>query len=268
MWKALSSLLAFNLLILTSMAQLELVLVDSFKCEGSIVESDGLGHLYVVDGSTLKKYNTKGENLKQNSLSQYGEITAIDMSNALKYVVFFGDFQQVLFLDNELAERGTLLRLDQFANLFASQVANSYNNGLWVYDNQASELSRLDERFQVSNTSGNLLQQLRTTPTASKIIEYNNTLFMLDTNYGIRIFNRFAIHQKNFPIGKFIDFSPSKKGIFLLQENNIWYMDYISLQLTKLIDFKEDALSFSVINKKYFVLSNSGMKSYELRFTD
>ena len=45
-------------------------------------------------------------------------------------------------------------------------------------------------------------------------------------------------------------------------------MDYISLELTKLIDFKEDALSFSVINKKYFVLSNSGMKSYELRFTD
>ena len=121
MWKALSSLLAFNLLILTSMAQLELVLVDSFKCEGSIVESDGLGHLYVVDGSTLKKYNTKGENLKQNSLSQYGEITAIDMSNALKYVVFFGDFQQVLFLDNELDQRTSKIDLRLF--LLACELA-------------------------------------------------------------------------------------------------------------------------------------------------
>ena len=70
-----------------------------FPDKSCSVEIDAFGNVYVINAMQISKYNALGILQKSFSVKRYGKIDFVDASNPLKILVYYKDFQQVLFLD-------------------------------------------------------------------------------------------------------------------------------------------------------------------------
>lgn len=122
-------------------AQPQLEFVSNIVMTNSIpVGFSNNGDEYIVDGPTLKLFSNKGE-LQYSNLS-LGNISAVDIFNPLKILVFYENFNTIVILDNRLAE---LQRLDFNAispYRTISKICTAAESSFWYFniENQRAEL--------------------------------------------------------------------------------------------------------------------------------
>src|SRR5688500_1993390 len=68
--------------------------------------TDPLGNIYLVKGAEVVKYNASGIRTARYSNLQLGDVATIDAMNPLKILLHYRDFQQLVFLDNQLSPNG------------------------------------------------------------------------------------------------------------------------------------------------------------------
>src|SRR5687768_7815077 len=68
----------------------------------NLFTNDNLSNLYLINGEEIIKYSPTGKQLLKYSNKRFGNITTIDATNALKILLYYKDFQQLVFLDNQL----------------------------------------------------------------------------------------------------------------------------------------------------------------------
>ncbi len=93
---------------------------------------DPFENYYYTIGSTLYK-KTRNKTYSYNNI-QLGDITTVDLSNPLKIVLFYRDFNVMILLDNRLNELSD--RIDFSLESYAKNVAFisvSSNNNVWLY---------------------------------------------------------------------------------------------------------------------------------------
>lgn len=189
------------------------------------VATDNLGQVYVVKGGELIKFDAEGKEQLRNSVRLLGDITTLDFKNALKPMVFFKDLSQITFLDNQLANRGDVLRLDALGYAQTVATCSSYNNGLWLFDQVSFELTRLDERMQVTNQSGSLLQILGVELYPVQLIEGNNKLYMIDSEAGIFVFDVFGTYYNTLPFKGVLKADVAMNKLYLLKNTGLSVYD-------------------------------------------
>lgn len=148
------------------------------------IEVDHLGYLYVVNDSEIAKFNLNGEKISSFSKSMFGAITQIDVSDPLRILVFYRDFNQILFLNRELSEIGNEIDLFQFSDNETELVCSSQKGGFWLFnstDNQAIHISSKGEKINQSI----LLNSFFDDTLPSKIVEYGMELYLLFPFKGI-----------------------------------------------------------------------------------
>lgn len=116
--------------------------------------TDALGNFYTIEESTLKKYDSTGIQLQEFTYLSLGNISWVDVSNPLKILVYYEDFDQIIFLDKYLSPSSEAIDLTHYNIVSSSVVARSYSNGIWVFDQSAGELIRLDKSMNISHRSG------------------------------------------------------------------------------------------------------------------
>ncbi len=187
--------------------------------------TDNLGQVYAVKGGELIKFDAEGKEQLRNSVMLLGDITSLDFKNALKPMVFFKDLSQISFLDNQLANRGDVLRLDALGYAQTVATCSSYNNGLWLFDQVSFELTRLDERMQVTNQSGSLLQILGVELYPAQLIEGNNKLYMIDPEEGIFVFDVFGTYYNTLPFKGVSKADVAVNRLYLLKNGSLSLYD-------------------------------------------
>ncbi|MGZ4100177.1 MAG: hypothetical protein ACXVNM_14925, partial [Bacteroidia bacterium] len=65
--------------------------------------TDNIGNVYTVKDDELVKYLPTGKFFLRYSNLKLGNITTVDATNPLKLVLYYRDFQQIVFLDNQLS---------------------------------------------------------------------------------------------------------------------------------------------------------------------
>ncbi|MBK9151697.1 MAG: hypothetical protein IPM26_12185 [Saprospiraceae bacterium] len=99
-----------------------------------LAEIDKLGNLYVVtDKNILIKYDKNNREKYRYANKRSGRITQLDVSNPLKILLFFDDFNYLLVLDATLTEVIDF-KIEDFGmtDITAAAIANDDN--YWVYD--------------------------------------------------------------------------------------------------------------------------------------
>ena len=108
--------------------------------------ADNLGNIYgLTSGNQLKKIGLNGDSLAVfNDVRKYGKLFSVDASNPLRLVLFYKDFGIIVLLDRFLNLRTTInLRT---LNIFQVRaICQSYDNGIWLYDEQEAKLKKLNE---------------------------------------------------------------------------------------------------------------------------
>ena len=194
-------------------AQNELQLIDTIPIKADFFSSDNQGNVYVVKGSELTKFDKSGKQLYKYSNKEFGNISFVDVSNMLKILVFYKHFLQVIFLDNTLSLNGSI-GLNKIDFNQAQLVCSSYNNGMWLYNQQNMELVRIDQQLQKTQQTGNLSLLLNIELRPSYLLECDNKIYLQNPATGILIFDRYGTYYKTILDSTIDQFQPKGDWIY------------------------------------------------------
>lgn len=155
---------------------------------------DDLGYIYVVTNKDLqlRKYKPNGDSMTVfNDVKRFGKLTSVNTNNPLRTVLFYKDFRSVLILDRFL-QIVNVLDLRKL-NLFqVKQVSPSYDNHIWVYDEQESKLKKIHETGKILLETADLRLAVEETPSPDKIIDQNGFVYLYDHKKGMFIFDYYG----------------------------------------------------------------------------
>ena len=127
--------------------------------------ADNLGNVYVLTpAGLLIKLNNKGDSMNVfNDVRRYGTVYAIDVTNPMKVLLYYKDFSTVVMLDRYLS-RINMIDLRKSGIFQAKAMGLSYDNNVWIFDEQSAKLKKIDETGRVLSETTDLRQVLDVIP--------------------------------------------------------------------------------------------------------
>src|ERR1700704_5165138 len=125
---------------------------SSFKLirsiHGDIVDFtvDNLNNIYIINSTDqIKKLNANGDSVAvYNNIKKYGKVSQIDVSNALKILLYYKDFSTIVTLDRLMTVRSTIDLGKK--NIFqVKTIGLSYDNNIWVFDELENKLKKIND---------------------------------------------------------------------------------------------------------------------------
>jgi hypothetical protein len=187
----------------------------------SHIEIDGFGNIYVVNDNEIIKYNALGVLQKKFSTKRYGKIDFVDAMNPLKLLVYYKDFQQIMFLDDQLTETSSMISVETIGYEQTSLVCSSANNSFWIYDKQNNELVRFDAELKSIVKSGNLKRILDIDMKPNFMMEHNNYVYLNCPNEGILVFDIYGTFYKTIPLKNLKEFNVVNGDVFYYENRTL-----------------------------------------------
>lgn len=231
------------------------------------LDVDVLGNIYLItEKNQLKKIRPNGDSLAVfNDVKKFGNPTLLDVSNPLKILLFYKNFSTVVVLDRFLAIRSTINFRNQ--NIFKLKtLTNSYDNNIWIFDEQNVSLKKINEEGNVLNETLDLRQLFDTVPSPTHIIDKNNFVYLYDENKGFYIFDYYGSFKNNLPFlnWKHIAiYNNSLKG-FVEDTFYSYEVNSFNLKSYKLPAFFKDYIDIKTMNGKIYLLKKEGVEIYDL----
>lgn len=163
--------------------------------KGDIVDFtlDNLGNIYTLSrNNQLKKLNANGDSVGVfNNVRQYGKIYSVDATNPLKVLLYYKDFGNIVVLDRFLNVRNTInLRR---VNIFqVKAICQSYDNGIWIYDEQDARLKKLNDEGIIVSQSSDFRLFMDKVPSPVQLIDQDRLVYLYDPDQGLFIFDYFG----------------------------------------------------------------------------
>ncbi len=235
----------------------------TIKNTSNLFTTDNLNNSYLVNGEELIKYNQLGKQLLKYSNKRYGNITTIDATNALKVLLYYKDFQQLVFLDNQLSQNGDMISLENLGYEQTDLVCSSFNNSFWIYNKQTVELVRFNENSQQIAKTGNLKQLLQAELKPDFMIEHNSYLYLNCPDIGIYVFDMYGTFNKIISLKKLPAFQVNDKIIYFYKDGKLCSYDTKAFE-EKCISYNDTLLKSVRIEKdRLFLQYNDSVKVVE-----
>ena len=139
---------------------------------------DPLQQLLAVDeNGVLVQYNSQGQALFRYHNTTLGEDFTIDATDPFNILLFYEDQQTVILLDRTLSVRASL-DLRDTEILYATAVARSHDNNLWVYDELAGRLYKLSARGDLLFTSNDFRLSENLSVGPSQIVRWEDRIVL------------------------------------------------------------------------------------------
>jgi hypothetical protein len=217
-------LISITLLVLTAGAftAQEFTLIKSLNnIPGQAVYSDKFGCAYVVtEKNTLTKFCPDSSKPRNYNVLRYGKISSVDVSNALKILVFYKDFATIAVLDNTLSEQ-SIINLRKLNILQVGAVCLALDNNIWIYDELEYRLKKLNSENNIIMKSEDFTIMFPESSRPDFMLEVENQLFVNDPENGIRVFDNFGTYSKTIPLKGLHKFEVVKDQIIYFQDGKL-----------------------------------------------
>lgn len=185
------------------------------------VYADNLDNIYLLsDRDELLKYDAKGRLKWRYSNNRFGKLYSVDVSDPLRVVLFYADFQQVVVVNNNLNEI-TSYSFAKNGNLLVSTVASGNNNSLWIFERTTNALIKLSSNFTEDVRSANLFQLFDEVVDIKKMVASDQYVFLQRKNEGILQFDRFGGYVRALPIDSLSDFNITSNVIAYVKGSDL-----------------------------------------------
>jgi hypothetical protein len=152
----------------------------------TFVGFDGLGYDYFIKDNVFSKRDAvQTWEYKNVAL---GKISAVDIINPLKIVLFYEDFNTIIIVDNQLNEIQKFNLFDLDSSIFASKVGMAAQNKFWIYNALTQQIMLFDYLNTTYKNVGNPVQESVTFTQSS----FNEFYWIDEVNnwYSIDIFGK------------------------------------------------------------------------------
>ena len=203
----------------------------AFKAD-SFVGLDGFRNCYYIkDNVFFKKADTLSLQYQNLSL---GKLTKVDITNPLKIILFYEEFNSVVVLDNQLNEIQKIEFSKLETPIVASAIGISAQNQLWVYNSLNQQIGLYDLN---SNTYKNL---------------------------GVPIKETFSYYQTDFNYFHWID----SKNQWLITTIFGRIINNGLLEINENLQFLDLSEILFLKDKKLFIRDRNGNKLYEIEIVE
>lgn len=213
-----------------------------FVLKANKIYADNIGNIYSVNDGVVTKYFTNKQ-IKTFSIKTYGTLESMDVTNALRILLYFKDFQRILFLDSQLSQNGNVIELSDMGLEQTSLVCSSFNNGFWVYNQANNELIRFNQLLEINVKTGNLKRLLNLNIKPVFMIEHNGKLYLNAPETGILVFDIYGAYIKTIPVLHLSNFQIQYPYIFYVYENKFRSYNLETFESIEISDVPKDCKS-------------------------
>lgn len=176
---------------------------------------DSYNSLYFTKGMVLHK-KSSSQNFQFTDF-QLGAITSVDVINPLNVVVFYGDTNTAVLLDNRLSEieRIQFNNLPEFLNISAA--TNAGGNRLWVFNIDSQQL----ELYNYRTGRSSIISQPITANVISQTSNFNYCYIL--TEKKIRVYNIFGGIVHEIPISEATKIVQHNENYLVLKNNQLHF---------------------------------------------
>jgi hypothetical protein len=228
----------------------------TIKQRSNLFTTDNLNNSYLVNGEEVVKYTSIGKLFLKYSNKRYGNITSVDGTNALKVLLYYKDFQQLVFLDSQLSQNGETISLENLGYEQTDLVCTSFNNSFWIYNKQTVELVRFNENSQQIAKTGNLKQLLQAELKPEFMIEHNSYLYLNCPDIGIYVFDMYGTFNKIISLKNIHSFQVSDNILYYYKDGKFCSYDTKAFE-EKFISYNDSLLKNVRIEKERLFLQYS-----------
>lgn len=223
-----------------------------------LVGWDGLENSYYIKNNVFyKKHKTEIWEYKNPSL---GTISKIDIQNPLKIVLFYGDFNTIVTLDNQLNETQKINFSECEIPILVKATGISSQNKLWIYNSLSQKIGLFDYLKKTYETI--------TPPIKGNLKHYEsnfNTFQWIDEDlnwYSCSIFGKIA------SLGKVPNFDHiqliSNTELIYKKNNLIYYFNPIENK-TSLIELDKKTFDFFYYKDQILsIFTNQEITNYKI----
>lgn len=199
---------------------------------------------YYYYSSTIISKQTKDDLLTYSNFL-YGNISSVDITNPLKVVVFYQEFNVVILLDSQLNETD-IIQLPYDVSYATKGTANH----LWLFTTN----TKIIENFNFKTQTVVARSQPLKNATVVNMKSTENNVF-IQTTEGIRTYDYLGNFIKNYDNIKLQDFQYSNRILYTLQNDTI----YRNKKNIETITFPEPSNieKFYILNNHFFIFDGS-----------
>lgn len=219
--------ITIGLLLYGFLAEAQLNQVAQIDTIATAVYTDQLDNIYLITPKDeLLKYDTQGKLKWRYSNNRFGKFKSVDVSDPLRIVLFYADFQQVIVLNNNLNEVASYSFAQNSSQLITAIA--SANNGFWAFERTNNQLIKLSNNFIEDMRSANLSQILDAIIEPKKLLAADQFVYLQQKNNEILQFDRFGSFIRHLPISVKTDFNISDNKIAFLGDNEVVFYNPIN----------------------------------------
>lgn len=241
-------------------------LIKKIKGKFSYLNVDNLDNIYVITQTNqLKKINANGDSLAIfNDVKRFGNPSYIDVSNPLKVLLYYNKFSTTVVLDRFFNVRNTINFRKQ--NIFlATSIAASYDNNIWIFDEQNYILKKVDENAKTLVETVDWRTFFDTVPSPIKIMDRNNFVYLYDTAKGFYIFDYYGAFKTklSFLHWQFVEISGDY--LYGFNQHKLYSYNIVTTEQKEyaLPSFIKDYQFIEVMNGKLYLLKENGVEIYQ-----
>ena len=165
-----------------------------------------------------------------NDVRRYGKLYSIDVTNPLKVLLYYKNFSTIVVLDRFLNVVNTIDLRKQ--NIFqVKAVAQSYDNNIWVYDEQNNKLKKIGENGTVISETVDFRTIFDEAPSPVSIFDRDAYVYLYDPEKGVYVFDIYGAFKTKVSYYGLKDFTVFGKTIVGLQDQ--YLVTYITGTLTE-----------------------------------
>lgn len=196
--------------------------------------TDHLNNIYFIDKHRIYKVEPSSDKIFEYGSLSSGTISSADVSNPFQILLFYRDFNQVVFLDNKLAELRSKIDISDLGIEQAILSCSSGSGGFWVFSDRDNRLVSFNHQLRRTHQSKILSSITGSVTKPVHMVEHENKLFLNIAGEGILIFDRFASWIKTVPYSGPQRFRVLGNRIVYYFEGNLLSLDIETYEISSL----------------------------------
>jgi len=228
---------------------------------------DNLDNVYVITTTNqLKKYGPNGDSITvYNNVKNFGKISAIDVSNPLKVLLYYKDFATIVVLDRLFMIRNIIDLRQQ--NIFeVNAIGQSYDNNIWLYDESDSKLKKIDETGKVLLETPDFRLLFTEAPHIKNIYDQDGFVYLYDPEQNVFVFDYYGALRNKILISGWRDFKVAGKYIFGVSGDTLHRYEINTFRLDdeKLPEPLSNSLKLNFTASRLYALKKGLLETYSL----
>ena len=226
-----------------------------------------LGELFIINSENqLKKLDENGDSVGVfNQVTKYGKLSYVEAQNPWKTLLYYKNFSNIVLLDKYLNVINHI-NLRSKNILRAEAITISYDNHIWVFDEQENKLKKIDDGGNILSETFDFRQLFDVAPTPKRIIDHDGFVYLYDPQAGLYIFDYYGSFKRKLSFKGWSDFAIIGKSIYGFDANKLYkYTEpWPDLEEFPLPEKFQNNTSIKISNHKFYLLKNGRLGAYSL----